>query len=189
MDQPISHSTKNVTALRWILIIGITIVLNLFFYFAINTVYPEPQYNDFCPAETVNIQPTTKEQCVGAGGQWNENTALIRSDAPAVVTPKMESTSYCDTQFTCRQDFEGALKVYQRNVFIALVVLGIISIVAGFYFSSIAAVALGLSLGGVLSLVIGSMRYWNAMADYVRVIILAAALVTLLWIAIKKFRD
>ena len=132
---------------------------------------------------------TTKDECVKAGGQWNENTSMLNSTSPIAAQQKVESTSYCDTQFTCSQNFYSNLTVYQRNVFIVLVVLGILSLFVGFYLSAITAVSLGLSLGGVLSLVIGSIRYWNSMTDYLRVIILGIALVALIWIGVKKFRD
>ncbi len=179
---------KNIGVLRWILIIGIVIILNLFFYFAIQTVYPEPQFDNFCKTEQVNVSPTTKDQCVTNGGQWNESAA-VRQPVAVEGGKNLETTSYCDAQFTCRQNFEVAQKTYNRNIFVALVVLGIISLIAGIVLSSITVVSLGLSLGGVLSLVIASMRYWSAMDEYVRVIILAVALVALIWLGVKKFKD
>ncbi len=189
MDPEQIKPKKNVNILKWILIVGILIVLNLFFNFAISSVYPEPKFDDFCKPQQVNVQPTNKEACITASGQWNENTS-IEKPVPFANTPEqIRSTSYCDLQFTCRQKFDDASKLYQRNVFVALVVLGIISIFIGLALSSITAVSLGLSLGGVVSLVIGSMRYWSAMQDYLRVIVLGIALIALIWIGIKKFKD
>ena len=34
--------------LKWPLIIGIVIVLNMFFLYAVKVAYPEPEYDDFC---------------------------------------------------------------------------------------------------------------------------------------------
>jgi len=51
------------------------------------------------------------------------------------------------------------------------------------------AVAAGLSFGGVLSLVIASMRYWSSAHDATRLIILAVALGALIWIGIRKFKE
>ena len=180
---------KNFSTLKWILIVGIVIVLNLFFNFTIKAIYPEPQFANYCKSEAVNIQPTTKNECVNVGGQWNENTSTVQSTSPVTAAQKVESTSSCDLQFTCRQNFTAATNLYQRNVFIVLIVLGILSIFLGLYFSSITVVSFGLSLGGVLSLIIGSMRYWSAMQDYLRVAVLGLALVMLVWLGVKKFKD
>jgi hypothetical protein len=47
--------------------------------------------------------------------------------------------------------------------------------------------AAALSWGGVLSLLIASMRYWSDADTVVKVLLLGAALVGLIWIAIRKF--
>ena len=60
--------------------------------------------------------------------------------------------------------------------------------IGSFFIASFEVVSLGLSLAGILSLIIGSMRYWSAMDDYLRVVILGLALAALIYIGIKKFR-
>jgi len=72
---------------------------------------------------------------------------------------------------------------------LVLVVLGAISLVVGFFLVDFSAVSLGLSFGGVLSFIIASIRYWSAMQEYLRVIILGLALATLIALAIKKFKE
>jgi hypothetical protein len=79
--------------------------------------------------------------------------------------------------------------VYNRNVFVALVILGVISLIAGFFIRRSAAVSLGLSLGGVLALVVASVRYWSDMNDYLRLGVLAVALVLLVYLGIKKVKE
>jgi predicted membrane metal-binding protein len=79
--------------------------------------------------------------------------------------------------------------VYNRNVFVTLVILGVLSLVAGFFIRKSASVSLGLSLGGVLALVVASVRYWSDMNDYLRVAVLAVALVILVILGIKKIKD
>lgn len=173
--------TKSI--LKWALILSIVVVLNLFFNFAIATVYDNPQYDDFCGAsrEQVVVSPSNQNQCVEAGGQWSTNVKPLPAGEPA---------GWCDVDFTCRQDFEEANSVYNRNVFMVLVVLGLASLLIGTYVVSAgSAVALGLSLGGFLSFVIASMRYWSDMDEYLRVIVLGLALVLLIWLGIKKFKD
>jgi hypothetical protein len=50
-------------------------------------------------------------------------------------------------------------------------------------------ISVALSLGGVLSFIIASMRYWTSADDLIKVIILAIALAILIWVAVKKFKN
>ncbi len=177
------------TILRWVLVAGIAVVLNLFFNYSIFLLYEAPQWENFCPREQVNISPKTQEECVAKGGSWNVGGEV--SEKPVVSQPisQPERVTWCDVNFTCQKQFDEAQKVYNRNVFIALVILGAISIVVSFLIAQITAVSIGLSIGGVLSLIVGSMMYWNDMGDYLRVIVLGIALVVLIWLGIKKIKD
>lgn len=176
--------------------IAIVVVLNLFFNYAIHLAYPAPQWDKFCPIKQVNIMPETKEACLAEGGSWTENNGEI-------ITPESEEfdpgatrgrvaprkVSYCNVNFTCDQEFSSYQATYNRNVFLILVAAGIVSLLVGLLATLTAPVSLGLTLGGVLSLIIGSIRYWSGMQDYLRVILLGVALVVLIWLGIKKFRE
>lgn len=172
--------------LKWSLIIGIVIVINLFFNYVLSLVYKNPTYENFCPntAQVVTI-PDTEKACVGAGGQWTNNTYYGKPLLPGETQPR----GYCDLQFTCRNNFEAAQKVYDRNVFITLVILGAICVALGSFLAGNVVMSIALSFAGVLSFVIASMRYWTSADDLIKVIILAIALAILIWVAIKKFRN
>jgi len=181
--------TKSI--LKWALILGIVIVLNLFFYYATSLVYKEPKWENFCQQKQINIQPTNQQACLAVGGAWTESPG---KPMPVTVGENRPITSnsinsYCDQTFTCQKNYQEARDLYNRNVFLVLVVLGAISLVVGFFLVDFSAVSLGLSFGGVLSFIIASIRYWSAMQEYLRVIILGLALATLIALAIKKFRD
>ena len=175
--------------LKWLLIIGIVIVLNLFFGYAIKVIYPEPKFEAFCPREQVTIQPTNQKECVNKGGAWQDYGYPMKTAPYEAVPAKDAPTGYCDLNFTCQKNFNDAQSVYNRNVFVALTVLGVLSLVAGFFLPNIVAVSLGLSLGGVLSLIIGSTRYWSDMNDYLRVIVLGLALAALIFLGVKKIKE
>lgn len=177
--------------LKWLLIIGLVIILNLFFNFAIKLVYEPPLYEAFCPRAQVTIQPTSQTECVSKGGAWQDNgyVAPQKPTKPDMYSDNLIPAGYCDLNFTCSKNFNAAQSLYNRNVFTALIILGILSLIAGFFLTASSAVSLGLSLGGVLSLVIGSIRYWSDMHDYLRVIILGAALIILIVFGVKKLRD
>lgn len=179
--------------LKWLLILGIVIVLNLFFVYGIKVLYHEPVFDNFCPVNQVTSSPATEAECVAVGGGWTSNASytapvpMAQKTVPYVISN--QPAGYCDVNFTCQKQFATAESVYNRNVFVVLLILGVLSLVAGFFISGSAAVSLGLSLGGVLALVVGSVRYWSDMNDYLRVAVLAVALVILVVIGVKKVRD
>jgi len=178
---------KGSWALKWILVVGLVVVLNLFFSYAIDAFYKEPQFDKFCEQKQINVVPGTQDKCVAAGGQWTEDPSYSRS--PKVAVPgEVVPTGYCNIYYTCQKDYDEAHKVYNRNIFVALVVLGVSSLIGGFLLAAYEAVSLGFSLGGVVSLVIAAVRYWSDMEDWLRVAVLGLALVTLIYVGIKRFR-
>jgi hypothetical protein len=172
--------------LKWSLIIGIVIVINLFFNYTLSLVYQEPQYNAFCPNTAQVVTPVTDQaQCVAQGGQWNGNNY---QPVPAPVD-KTVPAGYCDLQFTCNNNFQDAQKIYDRNVFITLVLLGAICVAIGNYLKGNILLGQALSLAGVLSFIVASIRYWSYADNLIKVVILAIALAILVWVAVRKFKD
>jgi hypothetical protein len=178
---------KQSKVLKWSLIIGIIIVLNLFFNYALSLAYKNPVYENFCPAPTSQVvtNPDTQKSCVDQGGQWTTNSYYGKPTAVGEIQP----VGYCDLQFTCRTAFDSAQKVYDRNVFITLVLLGAICVAIGSFLTVNMLISIALSLAGVLSFIIASMRYWGSADDLIKVIILAIALGILIWVAVKKFKN
>ena len=177
--------------LKWALIIGMVIVINLFFNYALSVLYKSPDYENFCKQTQVVEPLQTKDACLSAGGQWNQyiqpdQIVLDQKGAP-IQDSKM--VAHCDQNYTCQKDFELARKNYERNVFITLVILGVLILGLSFIFTKNDAIAYGLSLGGVLSFIIASMRYWASADDWLKVIILGIALIALIALAYKKFSN
>ena len=185
------HNTEQ-RALKWSLIIGIIVVLNLFFNYGISVVFEdEPQYDDFCTAGRISVPIETPEQCQEVGGVW-EADRYPKPLEPAIDETgqtRVRPAGYCDADHTCREDFDAARDDYNRDVFIILVILGIASLVVGMTLKKSEVVATGLSYGGVLSLIIASLRYWSSADDIIKLLILAVALGVLVWLGIKKFGD
>ena len=175
---------KQSKVLKWSLIIGIVIVLNLFFNYALSLLYKSPEYETFCPntAQVVEFVDT-QDKCLSVGGQWNQNNYY------QPVVDKNASKGYCDQQFTCRTDYESARKIYDRNVFVTLVLLGAISVAVGTFLITNILISMALSMAGVLSFIVASLRYWTSADDLIKVIILAIALGILIWVALKKFKN
>jgi hypothetical protein len=170
---------KRSNIIKWALILGIAIIVNLFLVYAVRVLYEEPAFTDFCPEKQVNEAITTAESCVAVGGQWNAN----------MPGDKTVPAGYCDVNFTCQKGYDAVNKVYTRNVFVIFVIAGIILLVGSVFLRGSEAVSLGLSFGGVLALIVGSLSYWSDMNDVLRVVILGVALAALISIAWKQFRD
>ena len=169
------HSIK-----KWSLVLAIIIVSNIFFSYAISLVYPAPKFENFCIQNQINPAINDAQACVAVGGQWNAN---VQKDINGV-------NGYCDTNFTCSKDFENVNATYERNVFIALAVIGIVLLVVGLLTSVGGSIlTLALSWSGVLSLIIASIRYWSYATNLIQVIILFLALATLIYVAVKKFKN
>lgn len=177
---------KRSVVIKWALVFGIAIVINLFLTYVVRVMYHEPLFEDFCPAQQVNEAIETKEACLSVGGQWNENPEV---KYPGQTTVVPQPAGYCDVNFLCQKEFEKVNTVYNRNVFVVFVIAGILLLGGSVFLSGVEAISLALSFGGVLALIIGSLRYWSDMDDILRVIVLGVALVALITLAYKKFRD
>jgi len=179
---------KNINFKKLVIVLSIIIVLNLFFNYGIKTFYDSPKFEDFCSKDLISRQYAVQQDCEAAGGFWTSNPDFAKP-APIPETADSKMAGWCDVYHKCQQEFDDVRDVYNRNVFLILIVLGIISIVLGFVISQSEAVALGFSFGGILSLIIGTIRYWSGMDDYLRFIILGVALAILIWMGIKKLKD
>ncbi len=182
-----TQTTKGSKFTKWAMIIAIVVVLNLFFNYAISLVYKAPAYEDFIKPTQVVEPITTKDDCLKVGGQWTDPDTRYEN----IPTPGMKSApavGYCDPNYTKQMEFNTATKNYSRTVFIILVILGVISLGLSALFTN-AILSPAFSWGGVLSLIIASMRYWSDADNFVKVLILGVALGALIWLAVKKFQN
>ena len=175
------NNTKQSHFVKISIVIAIVIVMNLFFNYAVSLVYREPVMDSFIKNAQVIEIITTKDKCVSVGGQWSEN---------AIPSPlekgKTQVEGYCNENYTNQINYDNTRKVYEKKVFITLIILSIIFLIsAGFLTISILSVSF--AWGGVLSLIIASIRYWSQADNLAKVIILGLAFGILIWLAIKKF--
>lgn len=178
-----SHKAKP-NILKWALAIAIIIVVNLFFHYVIATFYAEPKFENFCPNQNVVVNDAVS--CVNYGGQWTNNQLSPKQITEAVKGG--EALGWCDVNFTCNKQFTDAHSVYNRNVFVVLIVLSLAVLALG-VFLPIEVLSLGFSWSGVLSLIIASAQYWSDANNWIRLVILVLALALLIWLAVKRFRE
>lgn len=163
------------------IIIAIVVVMNMFFNYAVSLIYKEPVMNNYIKSAQVIEAITTKDKCIGVGGQWSENVYPNPE-----MKGKTEVQGYCNENYTNQLNYDAARKVYEKKVFITLISLGVVSLIAG-GFISISILSIAFAWSGVISLIIASMRYWSQADNLAKVVILAIALGILIWLAIKKF--
>lgn len=182
---PTQSSSK---VLKWSLVIGIVIVLNLFYNYSLSLVFSSPEYNNFCTSQQVNITPQTQNECTAIGGAWTTYPNSVTPPTKPVTIQQVTSpTGYCDPNFTCQKNYQSSQKVYDKNVFISLVALGVITFALALIFKGSEVLSIALSLGAVLDFVIASIRYWGSADNLIKVFILALALAILIYLALKKF--
>ena len=175
-----TNKSRQPRFVRWAVMLGIVVLLNVFFVVARGLLFTAPQYSDFCPVSTPLAE--TSLECTKNGGDWIASAPT----PPATKTPG----GYCDYTQKCQKPFDAAQKNYETESFVLLVGLGILAIIIGAFVplgSSI--VSTGLSYGGVLSFIVASVGYWNDATQLIQLAISALGLAALIYIGIKRFRD
>lgn len=167
---------------RWALLIGIVVILNIFFTVVLALAYPTPKYEEYCPQK--NITPIDAKTCDAQGGVWNSY-----SPAPIPDATGPKSTGYCDMYAKCQKPFQTANDQHALYAFVLMIGLGVIALIAGFMPIGSSIVSSGLSYGGVLALIIGSAQYWGNAGNWIRLAISAVGLLALLYIGWRRFRD
>lgn len=173
--------------------LGILIVLNLLFNYGITLLYPSPDFNTFCSQETRRAYET-QDSCEAVGGEWLSHQAYYRGE-PTIVKPLPPEGSasqveeYCNAQAACGGQYDDARSLYNRNVFIVLMVLGTIAVGLGFLLVEVSAISVGFLYGGLLSYFIATVRFWSDMNEYLRVIELVVVLGVLVAFGYKKLKD
>jgi hypothetical protein len=166
---------------RAILGIAIALILVFFVAYAIQSIYPGPEYGDFCGRDLPPTPVEDQEACESYGGGWNSE---VRSHS----TEKNVIDGWCNLEFTCGNEYEALRESYERNVFFVNVGLGVIIILFSF-FISVGSVSTGLMGGGVILIVYGTIRYWGSLSDWLRTLMLGATLAVMIWIGYKKLKN
>jgi hypothetical protein len=158
--------------------IAIAFISVFFFAYAVQAIYPAPEYEDFCDRENY-VDFNNSIDCETNGGKW--------TDYHNKETP-VRSEGWCDIDFECREEYDSVRDVYERNVFFANLIIGILVFVVAF-FLGLEAVSSGLMSGAVMLIVYGSIRYWGELSDIWRTLMLGTVLAILIWLGYKKLRN
>jgi hypothetical protein len=162
-----------------LLAVAIGIIFTAFIFYGVSTFYPQPQYDDFCKPMEYPQYINNSEECVDQGGKWNPNFG------PREV-PKV-SDGYCDIQYECRQSYELGNTKHKKVVFVIALIFGLGAFIGGI-FVPVSTVSAGLMGGGILTMLIGILQYWDQLGDVFRFVLLGIILGVLILVGIKKLK-
>jgi len=157
-----------------IISIGIAILFVMFIAYAIESFYPSPTYEKFCP--DIDKPILTQEECQANNGTWQQ-----------YPKPTEFEEGYCDTYSNCYEDYRKASEPYNRNVFFIAISLGLIVLILSFI-PILETVSLGFMSGSILLIIYGTIRYWGSLSNIWKTIMIGFALAVLIWISYKKLR-
>lgn len=165
------------------ILLGIAIfILTLFVvFYGFSSIYPTPQYEDYCSNSLWRVGEINETTCFELGGKWTEYSYPVKClEEPC-------QTGYCEQDFACRQNYDLAQERHSMNSFLVFLPLGIILLLIGAYFL-IDFVGLGIMAAGVGVLIRGVLGYWRYTEDWLRFVITLIGLIILIYFS-YKFKD
>lgn len=187
---------------KYIVVLVITVLFVILVQSLIEAIYPEPQYEEFCryndryPKQAYPIQdekdriahkcqdyskPTEEQlnQCIDSEGMNEYNY-------DEYGCPIKYECNYCNKQY------ENSQKKYSLVVFLISAILGLIAIILGLILPSTKNilhewVGTGFMLGGVVTLFIGTARYYADMYRILRPIVILIELLIVIYLVYNVF--
>jgi len=172
--------TQKHSKARHLILTGlIALTLVFFVAYAIQSIYPGPEYEDFCGEREYGTIYDDQISCETNGGYWQTY--------PNKPLPEPESVGWCDIDYECNKEYKEVKDLYERNVFFLNLFFGILAVILSF-FLTVEAVSIGFMGGGSIMLVYGTIRYWGNLSDIWRTFFLGIALFILIYLGYKKLK-
>lgn len=168
--------------------LGVGILAALFIGFLIEAIYSSPDYYDYCKRQfdlpepqvknpeacNYTYSPPFRAECVDAQG-------MVRQEYDAKGCVVNEICDYCE------KEFQAVSEKYNKNLFYICAPIGLLMIILGLYLpAGIDAIAGGILLGGILTMIQITMRVFGNLDKWPRVVLLGLELVLVIWIGMKK---
>jgi hypothetical protein len=176
------------TDIRKIIVVFVIGVLYAVFVTSVSdAVYPSPDYADYCEEMMMPMPVVQPKECPVIPQPECEKGASMAYEYDSSGCP---SKAICDY---CYPNFEKAQEKYNFVIFIISSILGLAAIAIGLFLPIKGNnlnewVATGFMLGGLISLFIGTIRYYADMARIARPIVLLVELVLIIYLAYKKLK-
>jgi len=165
-----------------LLSLAIALLLAFFIGYGIEVFHDGATYEDFCSPRVYEARNETA--CQEQNGTWRAYPEPV----PPTAKPIEYQSGNCETPYSCQEEYTNAATTHDRIVFIVAVIAGLIAVVMGSILKH-EVVSTGLIGGGVLSMLYGTIRYWQHANNILKFILLGIALGVVIWIAIKKIKE
>lgn len=183
--------------LRKILIIFIIAVLFSVFVFAlIEAIHPSSEYSDFCknerfPKPISQVRDPECKEFIGPTEVQQEECGSTKGNIDYTYDENACPTKWsCNT---CQFEYDEARKYHNFIVFIISSIFGLLAIAIGLYLPITKNpvnhwVSTGFMLGGLITLFIGTIRYFADMGRYIRPAVILIELIIVIYISYKKIK-
>lgn len=174
-------------------IISITVLFAIFIFSLITAVQEKPDYSDFCNSLSVPVKMQVENlNCPEAN--FSELDAESCQSERGDYIPKYETG--CITNYeceTCFRDYNLAQKNHNFLTFIISTILGLIVVLLSIYLphkkdSLKEWVLIGLLLGGLIAIFIGTGQYFSDLHRILRPIVILLEIVLIIFVAYKKMK-
>lgn len=171
-----------------LLAISIAVVLAFFLGYAVDYFYNGPERDDFCKGIDLEIKV---DHCNNSGIPkpfTKDNSYFCNCRDSDPQDKDSEKVCYAENPEyrRCWEQYDKLRDDYERNTFVILVILGMAAMFVGGVLMHLESVSSGIMAGGVLTLIYSVLRYWSRSPEFLKLVILGSALVTLIWIGYKK---
>ena len=104
---------------------------------------------------------------------------------PLDLEPRTEPFPLKEPDLACEQEFSDARDAWSKNVFIIALIIGIVTLIVGYFVLSAEPVGSALIASGIGAIFYASVTNWRNFTDVWRFLLLLLAFVFLVWLALR----
>ncbi len=163
------------------LTVAIALLFALFIGYGIEVFHKAPDF-DAC-YRTQPEYPINETDCKAMNGTWMMPTVPADQEMAKEKVPT--PIGYCNYVDPCSTKLQGQQEKHDRIVFIVSLIFGVLALVT-MLLLKMEIISTGISAGGILLLLYGTVRYWQYAHDVLRFTLIGIALAILIYVAYTK---
>ena len=155
--------------------IGIAVILFIVVMLGTQVFYKEPMHTDYC-----NYSYFDKPVPIYDSTICSDNITV--RECNALIKEKQNTFDIQQKEMErCQTEYEAAMKIYGKNLFIINNIVGIIFVIVSLFLFSMVNIAAGTAFAGLVLIIYGFMRGWQGTGDILKFIV--GLIVAILFIA------
>ena len=172
---------------RYGIILTIAVLFSVFSFSIIDLIIEQPEYSDYCndTYRSINIK---EEDCANYSIPQEDIIECnnINGNIDYIYESNCLIGNFCNT---CFLEYDAAMIEHKRVGFIVTSLLGLISVISTLYITSkkefIEWIYSGFMIGGIITIFIGTMSYFNYMNLIMKPFVMIAEIGLIIWVTIK----